>query len=67
MFSVDPSKPDEESSNWLYSSMAKYFSHWLPEEQRHTMARAGYFSYKVTLATTTFRKIGVKLYNLVPS
>jgi len=43
----DPTIPDEESSSWLYSSMAKYFSHWLPEEQQKTMALAGYFSYKI--------------------
>jgi len=45
-----PALPGEESSQWLYSSMAKYFSHWLPAEAQKTMAKAGYFSYKVSRA-----------------
>ena len=40
--------PGEESSLWLYSSMAKYFSPWLPLQAQKMMAKAGYFSYKVS-------------------
>ena len=46
-FNEDPTKTSEESPNWLFTSMAKYFSHWLPQRQREMMSKTGSFSYQV--------------------
>merc|ERR1719347_516960 len=40
----DPTIPGEPSPHWLYSSIAKYFSHWLGKEQQVSLSMAGYFS-----------------------
>merc|ERR1719410_1289023 len=43
----DPTRPNEESSSWLYTSMSRYFSPWLLKEQQLQMSKTGSYSYQV--------------------
>ena len=62
---LDVTRPSEESSMWLYGSMAKYFSHWLPAKQQKMLAESGGYSFKVKNTRVIFvclHSISVLLY-----